>query len=161
DLLDRDCVRPRLPRRLVYRRRPRDGETRRRTRLVARARHARRRGRLWRLCDRCRRHRVRVMAWGRRALCAVVDRLGFGWERGRPLIGIVGAAVLVGGVGLLVWALIGEVDREVSLPQQEKRLIRPIARYGIAGRGAVVALVGCFLIAASLYNNPREAHEVG
>jgi len=83
------------------------------------------------------------------------------WQHGRLLIGIVGVAVLVGGIALFVWALIGEVDREVSLPQQEKRLIRPVARYGIAGRGAVVALVGGFLIAASLYNNPREAHEVG
>ena len=49
----------------------------------------------------------------------------------------------------------------MSLPQQKKRLIRPVARYGIAGRGAVVALVGCFLIGAALYSNPREAHEVG
>ena len=83
------------------------------------------------------------------------------WDYGRPLIGIIGAAVLVGGVGLFVWALIGDVDREVTLPQREKRLIRPLARYGIAGRGAAVALVGGFLIAAAFYNNPREAHEVG
>jgi len=83
------------------------------------------------------------------------------WDYGRPLIGIIGAAVLVGGAGLLVWGIIGNVDREVALPQQEKRLIRPVARYGIAGRGAAVALVGCFLIAAAFYGNPREAHEVG
>jgi Domain of Unknown Function (DUF1206) len=83
------------------------------------------------------------------------------WDYGRPLIGIIGAAVLVGGVGLFVWALIGDVDREVALPQRQKRLIRPVARYGIAGRGVAVALVGCFLIAAAFYNNPREAHEVG
>jgi Domain of Unknown Function (DUF1206) len=82
-------------------------------------------------------------------------------DYGRPLIVIVGAAILVGGVALFVWALIGDVDREVSLPPDEKRLIRPLARYGIAGRGAAVALIGCFLIAAAFYNNPREAHEVG
>ena len=84
-----------------------------------------------------------------------------GWEYGRPLIGIVGAAVLAGGIGLLVWGIIGNIDRNVVLPQQEKRLIRPVARYGIAGRGAAVALVGCFLLAAAFYGNPREAHEVG
>src|ERR1051325_1544861 len=83
------------------------------------------------------------------------------WDYGRPLIGVIGAVVLVGGAGLLVWGIIGNVDREVALPQQEKRLIRPVARYGIAGRGAAVALVGCFLIAAAFYRNPREAHEVG
>ena len=83
------------------------------------------------------------------------------WDYGRLLIGIIGAAVLVGGAGLLVWGIVGDVDREVVLPQREKRLIRPVARYGIAGRGAAVALVGCFLIAAAFYGNPREAHEVG
>jgi Domain of Unknown Function (DUF1206) len=83
------------------------------------------------------------------------------WDYGRLLIGIIGAAVLVGGAGLLVWGIVGDVDREVVLPQREKRLIRPLARYGIAGRGAAVALVGCFLIAAAFYGNPREAHEVG
>jgi hypothetical protein len=83
------------------------------------------------------------------------------WDYGRLLIGIIGAAVLVGGAGLLIWGIVGDVDREVVLPQREKRLIRPVARYGIAGRGAAVALVGCFLIAAAFYGNPREAHEVG
>jgi hypothetical protein len=83
------------------------------------------------------------------------------WDYGRLLIGIIGAAVLVGGAGLLIWGIVGDVDREVALPQREKRLIRPVARYGIAGRGAAVALVGCFLIAAAFYGNPREAHEVG
>lgn len=83
------------------------------------------------------------------------------WQYGRWLIGFAGAAVLIGGVGLFIWALIGEVDREVALPPHEKRLIRPVARYGIAGRGIAVALVGCFLIAAAFYNSPREAHEVG
>ena len=83
------------------------------------------------------------------------------WDYGRLLIGIIGAAVLVGGAGLLVWGIVGDVDREVALPQREKRLIRPVARYGIAGRGAAIALVGCFLIAAAFYGNPREAHEVG
>jgi hypothetical protein len=83
------------------------------------------------------------------------------WDYGRLLIGIIGAAVLVGGAGLLVWGIVGDVDREVALPQREKRLIRPVARYGIAGRGAAVALVGCYLLAAAFYGNPREAHEVG
>jgi len=84
-----------------------------------------------------------------------------GWEYGRLMIGIVGAAVLAGSVGLFVWGLIGNVDRDVALPQQEKQLLRPVARYGIAGRGGAIALVGCFLLAAAVYGNPREAHEVG
>src|SRR5438045_2127741 len=83
------------------------------------------------------------------------------WDYGRLLIGIIGAAVLVGGAGLLVWGIVGDVDREVALPQREKRLIRPVARYGIAGRGAAVALVGWFLLAGALSGNPRECAELG
>jgi hypothetical protein len=83
------------------------------------------------------------------------------WQYGRPLIGFIGAAVLIGGIGLVVWGIVGNVDRGVALAPSEKRLIRPMARYGIAGRGAAVALVGCFLLAAAFYGNPREAHEVG
>src|SRR5262249_55071922 len=56
DLLARRCTRSRLPRRLVHRRGAHDRETGQRTRLVAWARHARRRGRLRRLHDRCRWH---------------------------------------------------------------------------------------------------------
>ena len=80
---------------------------------------------------------------------------------GRVLIGIAGAAVLTGGIGLLVWGLIGNIDKGVDLPAEEKRLVRPVARYGVAGRGAAIALVGAYLIAAAAYGNPREAHEVG
>jgi hypothetical protein len=69
--------------------------------------------------------------------------------------------VLAGGVGLVVWGLIGNVDKGVALPAKEKRLVRPVARYGIAGRGTAIALVGAYLIAAAAYGNPREAHEVG
>ena len=84
-----------------------------------------------------------------------------GWGSGRPLIGCIGAAVLIGGIGLVVWGIVGNIDRALALPQQEKRLIRPVARYGIAGRGAAIAFVGVFLLAAAFYGDPREAHEVG
>jgi Domain of Unknown Function (DUF1206) len=40
-------------------------------------------------------------------------------------------------------------------------VLRPVARYGVAGRGAAISLVGGYLIAAAVYGNPREAHEVG
>jgi hypothetical protein len=80
---------------------------------------------------------------------------------GRVLVGIAGAAVLAGGVGLAIWGLIGKVDEAMALPPKERRLVRVIARYSIAGRGGAIALVGCYLIAAAIYGNPREAHEVG
>jgi hypothetical protein len=82
-------------------------------------------------------------------------------QYGRLLAGFAGTALLVGGIGFLVWGLTGNVDREVALPPEHKRVIRPIARYGIAGRGAAVALAGGFLLAAAIYGNPREAHEMG
>lgn len=82
-------------------------------------------------------------------------------EYGRLLVGIAGTAVLAGGVGLIGWAMIGDVEGPLELPEKERRLLRPMARYGIAGRGAAIFLVGCYLVAAALYGNPREAHEVG
>jgi uncharacterized protein DUF1206 len=80
---------------------------------------------------------------------------------GRALVGLVGAAVLAGGVGLLVWGLTGNVAKGVALPAAERRLVLPVARYGIVGRGGAIALVGAYLIAAAAYGNPHEAHEVG
>ena len=82
-------------------------------------------------------------------------------EYGRVLVGIAGTAVAAGGVGLIVWALIGDVEGPLALPQNKRRLLRPIARYGVAGRGLAIFLVGAYLIAAAVYGNPREAHEVG
>jgi hypothetical protein len=80
---------------------------------------------------------------------------------GRLLVGAVGLAVLAGGAGLAIWAARGDVAGRVALPPREARVLRGVDRFGYAGRGIAVALGGCFLIAAAIHGNPREAHELG
>lgn len=80
---------------------------------------------------------------------------------GRALLGTLGAIVCVCGAGLIVWSTIGSVGGWLALPREERRLIRLIGRYGIAGRGAAIALIGCYLFVAALHGNAREAHELG
>src|SRR5579872_3492973 len=91
-----------------------------------------------------------------------------GWTRwflgqpdGRLLVGAGGIAILASGVGVTIRALRGNVTGGIDLPPKQACLLRGLTRFGYAGRGAAVALVGCFLIAAAIHGNPREAHELG
>jgi hypothetical protein len=54
-----------------------------------------------------------------------------------------------------------DVDDDVDLPEDEKRLIEPVARYGLAGRGVGAALVGIYWMSAGLHGEPSRAHELG
>ena len=80
---------------------------------------------------------------------------------GRVLLGMLGAIVCVCGVGLMVWSTFGLVGGSLALSRDERRVIRLIGRCGIAGRGAAIALIGCYLFVAALDGNAREAHELG
>ena len=84
-----------------------------------------------------------------------------GQAYGRLLVAAAGIAILCSGVGVAVWAVRGDVGGRLALAPQQARALRRVARFGYAGRGAAVALVGCFLIAAAIHGNPREAHELG
>jgi hypothetical protein len=101
--------------------------------------------------------------WGSGGDSQVRDWVGWflGQAYGRLLVGAVGIAILASGVGITVWALRGDVAARLALPPQQAWLLRRLTRFGYAGRGAAVALVGCFLIAAAIHGNPREAHELG
>jgi hypothetical protein len=112
----------------------------------------------------------------------IVDLIGFvfGWWRaggdtevqrwtawflaqayGRLLVGAVGVAILASGIGIVIWAVRGNVAGQLALPPTQAKLLRRADRFGYSGRGAAVALVGCFLIAAAVHGNPREAHQLG
>ena len=80
---------------------------------------------------------------------------------GRLLVGAAGIGILASGVGITIWAVRGDVAGQVDLPPRHARFLRRITRFGYAGRGVAVALVGCCLIAAAIHGNPREAHELG
>jgi hypothetical protein len=80
---------------------------------------------------------------------------------GRWLVGIVGAVLIGGGSGLILWAWTGDIQRPLSLPARQKRLTEPVSRYGVTGRGAALVLIGFYLVAAAIEANPSKAHELG
>jgi hypothetical protein len=80
---------------------------------------------------------------------------------GRAIVGFIGFVILGCGIGVVVWVMTADVDDDVDLPEDEKRLIEPIARYGLAGRGVGAALVGIYWMSAGLHTEPSKAHELG
>lgn len=101
--------------------------------------------------------------WGSGGDNQVRDWVGWflGQTYGRLLVGAAGITILASGIGLTVWALRGDVAARLALPPGQARLLRGLTRFGYAGRGAAVALVGAFVIGAAIHGNPGEAHELG
>ena len=50
---------------------------------------------------------------------------------------------------------------DVDLPDSEKRAIEPLGRYGLAGRGVAISLVGVYWMAGAIQREPSKAHELG
>ena len=80
---------------------------------------------------------------------------------GRGFVGFVGLVILACGIGVIVWVMTTDIDEDVDLSESQKRAIEPIGRYGLAGRGAAIALVGIYWMAAALQGQPSKAHELG
>lgn len=80
---------------------------------------------------------------------------------GRALVGLAGVIVFACGAGLILWGATGDIEGPLELPPTEKKLMLPVGRYGTAGRGAAIALVGFYLAAAAIHGNASEAHELG
>jgi hypothetical protein len=80
---------------------------------------------------------------------------------GRGLVGLVGLVILACGIGVIVWVLTTDIDDDIDLPEEQKRAIEPIGRYGLAGRGVAISLVGIYWMSAALQGEPSKAHELG
>jgi hypothetical protein len=80
---------------------------------------------------------------------------------GRVLAGLIGLVVAAGGIAFIVWAWVGDIEHELDLPARQKRWTAPFARCGLTGRGAAIAVVGGFLLAAAFDADPTEAHGLG
>src|ERR1043166_3575338 len=63
--------------------------------------------------------------------------------------------------GVIAWVMTTVVDDDVDLPESEKRVIEPIARYGLAGSGVGAALVGIYWMSAGIHGEASRAHELG
>jgi uncharacterized protein DUF1206 len=80
---------------------------------------------------------------------------------GRVLVGLAGAGILAGGIGLTAWAWTRDVERPLALSPRGKQLTEPISRYGVTGRGASLVLIGVYLLWASVAGDPTKAHGLG
>jgi len=80
---------------------------------------------------------------------------------GAVLVGAAGLVVCVCGLWLIGWGAAGDIEGPLELPPIEKKLMLPIGRYGTAGRGVAIALVGGYLLVSAIHGNPHEAHELG
>ena len=47
---------------------------------------------------------------------------------GRVLVGIAGALILACGIGVVIWVMTSDIDEDVDLPSDKKRVITPIGR---------------------------------
>ena len=76
-------------------------------------------------------------------------------------MGVAGLVILACGIGVIVWVMTTDIDDDVDLPESEKRAIEPLGRYGLAGRGVAISLVGVYWMAAAIQGEPSKAHELG
>ena len=76
------------------------------------------------------------------------------------LVGGAGAAIIVFGVGLAIWACTGrfrEHLRTERMGKNERRLYTGLGVFGHVSRAVVVGLVGLFLVRAAWEHDPGEA----
>ncbi|MGB8649028.1 MAG: DUF1206 domain-containing protein [Mycobacteriales bacterium] len=77
---------------------------------------------------------------------------------GRWLVGAVGAAVVIGGLVLLVKGVRQDFTDKLQMPGGRlRRFVEVTGAVGLAGRGLVYALVGSFLVEAAWTYDPDKA----
>jgi hypothetical protein len=79
---------------------------------------------------------------------------------GRFLVGALGLSIIVAGA-LQIWRGLGGKYRDrVKLPQNHERLLHWICAFGLAARGAVLAITGGFLVFAAVTVDSHQAGSV-
>jgi hypothetical protein len=78
------------------------------------------------------------------------------------LVGLGGAIIAIYGIAQIVASAKGyEKSVDVSaIPSQYRTLLTRVARFGIAARGAILTVLGFFLLRAAISRDPSEAHGV-
>jgi amino acid permease len=85
------------------------------------------------------------------------------WSGGRLLVGAVGLAIL--GYGLyLLWRVLTD-DRQdehavLDAAPNETPMVRTLARIGNVGRGAVLGLIGFFVLVAAITHDPNKTEGI-
>lgn len=76
---------------------------------------------------------------------------------GMVLLGLAGAAVAAAGV-VQIWRGLSRAYRKrIQLPAAHKSWLDPVCRFGLAARGALLAVIGGFLVHAAFTVSPQQA----
>ena len=76
---------------------------------------------------------------------------------GQWLVALVGLAIVGAGVAHLVKAWRASFARRFAMDSDERRIIVPLSRFGLASRGVVFLIIGGFFLIAAIQQDPSEA----
>ncbi|SDN86235.1 DUF1206 domain-containing protein [Vreelandella arcis] len=76
---------------------------------------------------------------------------------GRWLVGAVGLVLIGVGIAHALKGYKAKFDKHFEMPKQTQQWAYPICRFGLAVRGLVFVIVGCFFIIAAYQFDPSEA----
>jgi hypothetical protein len=79
---------------------------------------------------------------------------------GRFLVGVIGVAVAVVGVGLLIYGITGKFEKHLNTQQMSAAVRRTTRRLGVAGysaKGVAYTIAGGLIVAAAVTYDPEKA----
>jgi len=85
------------------------------------------------------------------------------WSGGTVAVEVTGAALVGAGVGLGVWSLFRRYEKDLALERLERgwqTAVKVLGGLGDLARGALLALVGIYLVEAAAISNPAQAKSV-
>lgn len=85
------------------------------------------------------------------------------WPAGPELLGLAGAALVIGGVALAIWGLAHKYEKDLRLERLKagwRRTVKGLGATGEVTRGFLVVLVGSFLLSAAVTDRPSKAKSV-
>lgn len=86
------------------------------------------------------------------------------WPLGEWLVGMVGVALIAGGIYQIYKALVEKYKNKIpidALSNEERTVFNISAKAGLISRGVVFGVLGYFLIQAAVQSNPQQAGGTG
>ncbi len=80
---------------------------------------------------------------------------------GEWIVAITGCIIVVFGISEVICALQLQISRQIDLtpvPRALRGSVVKISRFGVGARGAILAVLGMFLVRAALRHDPSEVH---
>jgi hypothetical protein len=86
------------------------------------------------------------------------------WPGGPDLVGVAAAALIGGGIGLAIWSCVHDLGKTLETGRMSRRQFSAARATSIAGdvtRGVLVALIGAYLMAGAVTDNPSKVKSLG